>query len=684
MQPASQKIAPDHYDILLIGAGGAGMCLLLAMHERGYLSGKRVLIIEPDGKEANDRTWCFWAKPDDPIARSLGPVAGCCSDYAWVQGQRQPLHPYRYYHLRSADLYSHVKSILRQYPLVEWRQASAGATTAAANGIRVEADGEHYFAKWVFDSRLNPQQQEYLSDSDDLVWQSFFGWRVRFPDEQIDTDAIRLMDFSIPQDGSTQFMYFLPTAANEALVEITRFDRSPVSQARAEALLEDWTTGQFGAFEVLETEAGRIPMTMRLNAEKPFHDASARHIPIGTAAGAVKGSTGYAFSRMFTHAFGIVEAMQKDTPCPAPFQEGRFGFYDSLLLYLLARQPAQGKRIFENLFEQVPLHKVLQFLDEKTNLRQEIPILLSLPFKPFLQALGEVYLFPGRSIRSGLNRALPLLLAVVALILQLTAPGVLVQLAAPLLLLGMIFPGIPHGALDHHLSPAGQLRGRRLVQFVAAYLGIMALILAVWVFSPPLGLVAFLLYSAWHFGETDMQHWGAFQPAWALLHGVSVLALILATHQVEFERYLQALGLGDDLAFPTPVMQSVAAAGLAGLLGTGLFLPVSARFSWLQTVCILLIGAFLPLLLAFGLYFIGVHSLRGWRHLQAGLKVSSIGLLRRSLPFSLGAFGLFALLILFSYLADFPFEGMIPGLFVFLAAISAPHIWFMHRFYKVS
>lgn len=664
------------------------MCLLLAMHERGYLTGKRVLILEPDGKEANDRTWCFWAKPGDPIALSLGPLAGCYSDFAWVQGQRQALHPYRYYHLRSADLYSHVKTILRQYPLVEWRQASAGETIAAENGIRVEAGGTHYHAGWVFDSRLSPRQQEGLSLSKDLVWQSFFGWRVRFPEGHLDTDTIRLMDFNVPQDGSTQFMYFLPTGAGEALVEITRFDRLPISRDRAEALLEEWITGQFGAFEVLETEAGRIPMTMRLNAEKPLHDASARHIPIGTAAGAVKGSTGYAFSRMFTHAFGIVESIQKERPCPAPFQERRFGFYDSLLLHLLARQPVQGKRIFESLFERIPVNKVLPFLDEKSSLLQETSILLSLPFKPFLQALGEVYLFPGRrtgeAIRSSLSRALPLLLAAVAFILQLSAPGALQQLAAPLLLLGMVFPGIPHGALDHHLSPAGQLRGRRLVQFVAAYLGIMALILAVWVFSPPLGLAAFLLYSAWHFGETDMQHWGAFRPFRAMLHGVSVLAWILATHQVEFESYLQALGLGDDLAFQVPVMQGVAIAGLAGLLGTGLFLPASARFSWFQTVCILLIGSFLPLLLAFGLYFIGVHSLRGWRHLQAGLRVSSIGLLRRSLPFSLGAFGLFALLILFSYLADFPFEGMIPGLFVFLAAISAPHIWFMHRFYKVS
>ena len=670
------------YDAILIGAGGAGMCLLLAMHERRWLTDKRVLILEPDPKDGNDRTWCFWAKDSDPIAASLGPLASCHWDYTWINGEPQPLHPYRYYHLRSADFYRHVKQLLAGYPLVEWRHLPAGVIAEAEAGLWVEAGGELCQAQWVFDSRLRPEQQQGLREDERAVWQSFVGWRVRFPTDRADPAAIRLMDFSVAQDGAAQFMYLLPTAADEMLVEITRFGTASIRPDRAASLLEDWLGRHLGDdYEILETEAGCIPMNQRLNAPAPAHEPGARHIPIGTAAGAVKSSTGYALSRMFAHACGIVEALEKSAPCPAPYQAPRFAFYDSLLLHILARQPEQGQPIFEQLFERVPLRRVLAFLDEKSSLRQDIPLLLSLPIRPFLQALAEVYLRPGAWPRLSLGGALPLLIAALALLLQYAAPQALQSLGAPLLLLGMAFPGIPHGALDHCLSPAGQLQGGALLRFVVGYLAIMGLILLVWLLSPPLALLAFLLYSAWHFGETDLQHWGAFRPGRAWLHGAAALGFILAAHPGEFEAYLHALGLGPQLALPPLAMTGIAGASLLGLLGTGLFIPAAARASWLQTMLILLAGAFLPLLLAFGLYFIGVHSLRGWRHLQAGLRVSHAALLRQALPFSLGAFALFALLVAFSYLAELPFEGVIPGLFVFLAAISAPHIWFMHRFY---
>jgi lycopene beta-cyclase len=56
--------APNHlpYDLALVGAGGAGMCLLLALHQQGLLAERRILVLEPEAKTSNDRTWCFWEK----------------------------------------------------------------------------------------------------------------------------------------------------------------------------------------------------------------------------------------------------------------------------------------------------------------------------------------------------------------------------------------------------------------------------------------------------------------------------------------------------------------------------------------------------------------------------------------------------------------------------------------------
>lgn len=678
--------APAVFDAILIGAGGAGMCLLLAMHEQGWLLNKRVLVLEPDPKDSDDRTWCFWARPEEPIAASLGTLATCTWAFEQRQGVSRPMHPYRYYHLRSSHLYRHVKDLMAAHPGVEWRPATAGAVYPSNSGQWVETNGQRLQARWVFDSRLSAEQQKVLSDDAGMLWQSFVGWRIRFPAAGLDPAAMRLMDFSVPQDGATQFMYLLPTSTNEALVELTRFGAAAIAADRAEAVLAEWIAAHLGqGYTITEQEKGRIPMSLRLNAHRPQHGPLDRHIPIGTAAGAVKSTTGYALGRMFTHAQGIVEAMLHARPCPTPFRARRFAFYDALLLHLLSWRPATGAGIFQQLFQRVPMRRILSFLDERTTLWQEIPLLLSLPPRPFLQALGAVNVRPALTRERGsgpsLVSLLPLLVVALALILQGLEPHLLQQIQAPLLLLGMAFPGIPHGALDHHLDINGRVQGYALLRFIVGYIAIMALVVFLWLLSPPVALLAFLLYSAWHFGETDVRHWGAFHSGSAWLHGTAALGFLLASHPQELSAYLLALGLGPLAVLPPLATAAAAVLCLLGLLATGLLVPRGARASWLKTCVVLLAGAFLPLLLAFGIYFIGIHSLRGWRHLQQGLGISHGALLRLSLPFTLGAFVLFAMLVAFAKLAQFSFAGIVPALFVFLAAISAPHIWTMHRFY---
>lgn len=669
------------YDTIVIGAGGAGMCLLLAMHEQGYLHDRSVLILEPSQKNTDDRTWCFWAKSGDAILSSLGVIVSNSWSYAWSEDKRHALQPYQYFHLRSSDFYAYVKSILQHYPNVVWRYERAGDTGMIGDSPWVEVGAQRFAARWVYDSRISSEQRQCLESGAETVWQSFVGWRLRFSEPLPDSEAIRLMDFSVEQDGFVQFVYVLPTSEYEALIEITRFGVHPIERNRAEELLEAWVEQRYGSFTQLESEVGVIPMSLSLNAQAPVHPEGTRIIPIGTAAGAVKGSTGYALQRMHMHAQGIVQALVQNEPCPTPFKAARFEFYDALLLHILTNKPALGKRIFQQLFTRVRMPSVLAFLDEKTKVQEEIPILLSLPVVPFLQALDRVYIRPAMIRLPALAmRGVPLLATLLALLLQFLWPETMHWIVPALLLGGMVFPGIPHGAVDHHLSALGRLRGRSLLRFVVLYLGIMGLVLLLWMFSPILALSAFLLYSAWHFGETDLRHWMAFSSWRALPQGAATLGIVLFSHPEEFQLYLQLLGLGTGL--PAEFAELFLYVSIGVFLWMGLFIPPVRRRSWMQTLLVLAGGMLLPLLLAFGLYFIGVHSWRGWRHLQAGLSVSSVDLWRRSLPFSLGAYALFVLLLVARSQVALPFEGVIPGLFVFLAAISAPHIWFMHRFYQ--
>ena len=48
------------YDYIFSGLGLSAMMIIIKMVEDGILEGKNVLVVEPDDKDSNDRTWCFW------------------------------------------------------------------------------------------------------------------------------------------------------------------------------------------------------------------------------------------------------------------------------------------------------------------------------------------------------------------------------------------------------------------------------------------------------------------------------------------------------------------------------------------------------------------------------------------------------------------------------------------------
>jgi len=50
------------YDYIIAGGGCAGLSLVMRMLKEPQLSTKKILIIDKDSKQLNDRTWCYWEK----------------------------------------------------------------------------------------------------------------------------------------------------------------------------------------------------------------------------------------------------------------------------------------------------------------------------------------------------------------------------------------------------------------------------------------------------------------------------------------------------------------------------------------------------------------------------------------------------------------------------------------------
>ena len=661
-------------DYLFVGSGASSTLLIMSMERRGLLIGKKVLVMDPDAKTKNDKTYCFWCAPDEMHASELNHLISCKWKYVSVNRNKpESLFPLQYMLIPSLALYNELNRITVEYA-IQRRYESVSELKAVKNGVEVHTDNGIWYSKTVFDSRpanyLVPKKNEVH------LHQSFMGYVIVTETPVPDTECIDLMDFEIPQQEHTQFMYVLPYDRFKILVELTRFGLEAITPEEAEPLLTQYISERFGKFKILETETGCIPMTTV--------SRSVDHIPgvitIGGRAGAIKPSTGYAFKNMFRHAEILADSLKKGTKPSSIFVPSRFLFYDRLLLLILGRQPTMGKPIFQSLFQKNKTLNVLRFLDEKTSFYQDLRILFSLPLQPFLKAWRYDTIIRCRNLIAPISL---LILSLVLWILHNTATDTFSWAQQILLALGLFFVGIPHGAVDH-LIESGNLHSRTRPGFIISYLGAAAGYLLLWLILPTIALLFFLVYSAWHFGQTDIQQWRfpIHRPIKSWGWGMLLLGIILCGHLVETNQILSNM---NTLLIPLNDLQGKTAGIVLALVA--IFWAFRERSpAMLLSACMLAVCIQLPLITSFGLYFLGQHSLNGWSHLKQGLKTNNTALFMKAIPFTAGAFLLFAVML---YCLEKEwlnaFKGhWITAFFVFISCISFPHVIEMHQFYKKS
>ena len=675
----------EDVDFLFVGRGASAALTARALEQAGLLAGRRVLFVDPDPKSRNDKTFCFWAEDTEPVVADLGDLIGHSWDKA--RGGREPLvsiAPLRYHQINSLDLY---EDLSRRIAANGWDQRAEAVESVGADdqGAYAVCGSEKVRARWVLDSR--PPQRGNASghaapgDSaqPDLA-QSFYGWVVETDFPWQSEAGVTLMDLEVPQDGATQFVYILPYAENRVLVELTRFGTAILEADLAEQRLLNYLKAALpdqATYRIVHREQGIIPMSEHRSEHcSALTERHSMHgiMSIGTRNNALKPSTGYAFKTMHQQARELAQflgnsnsdysASDSRGPTTKPWQSQpshpRYAFLDGLLLHILRRRPHQGKAIFEQLFAGTPLPSVLRFMDEKSSWKDDLRMLTHLPWKPFLVALWE---------RHG-GWPLRLLLLTLLLMGLQTLPSVYAVVANLGLVVGMVMLGLPHGAVDHLLQ-SGRFQRLPTPAMVLLYIGLGLLMLWFWFLWPWWSLLFFVGYSAWHFGQADGRSWGL-NPILSLAWGLSVLAHVTGTHPEESRNIVQAMTQRETTWSLSP-WWIVLWAMIGGY---------RRQSALVWTSLGLLVSSTLPLMHAFGLYFIGQHSRTGWRDLRRGLQLSSTSLWKAALPFHAGAWILLGLFYAFKDrlpALDFGPEG---SFFVFLACLSFPHVVSMHRFYR--
>lgn len=360
--------------------GCAGLSLASRLVASEKFTDKKILLIDREPKERNDRTWCFWEKGPgfyESIVYRQWPSA-------WVHGEgfsRQlDLSPYTYKMIRGKDFYDYNLRILKGQS--NFTLLYEEVTCVDPGGWITTVSGGRYEAPDIFNSIPQPPP----SPSGKRIWmhQHFKGWVIRCEEDVFDPGTATLMDFRVAQDQGTAFVYVMPFDRRTALVEYTLFSADLLMDEQYEAGLRDYIQTHItqGAYTILESEFGIIPMT---NYRFPPGQGSV--VNIGTQGGQTKGSSGYTFQFIQKQSRHLVDQLTTKGKIRRYGQSpARFRFYDSVLLDVLQYERMPGDQVFTRLFQRNNPSDVLKFLDNESTISTEASVILSLPVGPFLKA----------------------------------------------------------------------------------------------------------------------------------------------------------------------------------------------------------------------------------------------------------------------------------------------------------
>ncbi len=377
------------FDFIIVGAGCAGLSLAYRMSLDSYFADKQIVIIEPDDKNKNDRTWSYWSKTDEFYNHWAHKSWDKISFKSQSTDHTKPIAPYKYFTIKGEDYYRHTLAQIKSSQNIHWMKdelVDLELTPDLAH-LKLKSD-QSIQGKFCFDSRI---LDNYDFSQSNFVWQHFKGWVVESKDSYFDDSTALFMDFSTPQENETRFFYLLPYSKTEALIEIAIFSNDIVSSDDYNILLKNYVEKNHPGldYSIKEEEYNKIPMT---DFKFP-KSIGPNHMFIGTASGMVKASSGYAFKRIQDQSSLIIQALKANkNPISATTKiaNKKFRVLDGTLLDVIIEKRLPGKQVFMQLLERNKITTVFDFLNQQSNWLQELKIMSSLPTLPFLKSFIRV------------------------------------------------------------------------------------------------------------------------------------------------------------------------------------------------------------------------------------------------------------------------------------------------------
>ena len=242
----------------------------------------------------------------------------------------------------------------------------------------------------------------------------------------------------------------------------------------------------------------------------------------------------------------------------------------------------------------------------------------------------------------------------------------------------IVVVGVPHGTLDIEIASArfGKSSASGKIAILAGYLTCAAGMVLCWMVAPAIALTLFLIISIIHFG---LDWRGGADPFLAMMVGWALIAMPALSHPQEVSNIF-ALLTGSPTGSTISALLACAAAPAA--LGSLVFafwaFKNNERQNAVDVIACMAAAIFLPPLVAFAIFFCGLHSPR---HMAEALRESA-GISSGKKSAIIAAVFLLSLAIgvlLFLGQSDLQMEsGVIRTAFMLISILTVPHFVLEH------
>jgi len=377
------------YDLIIIGAGAAGLSLLLALDETECT--QSVKLVERSSGPQNDRIWSFWNNDSVPdylkeiITREWQTWAisagGCCYSMS---------HAYhRYCSIRSESLMKlvHERIQTKIHFDIEF-DCDVVSVDSVNNHALVTTQSDQLTAKWVIDTRPPP-----LKINHNGLLQCFYGEEITTEGDVFNSSSVELMQQLASTELGIEFIYILPFNANHALVEFTCFSPTLVDRSILKARLKAKMQAIVGAqiYKIEREECAVLPM---YHINENISNNNQHVIYAGIAGGAMRASTGYSFlacqrwAKHCAYELKYKQSLSTSTPLSSFIPVGKvYQWMDKLMLTVLRNNMGIGVTVFVQMFKKVKPARFVRFMTEQATICDFICVIWAMPKGAFLRAL---------------------------------------------------------------------------------------------------------------------------------------------------------------------------------------------------------------------------------------------------------------------------------------------------------